>query len=60
MGACLYKLCAIGCSQVVYTERNDAKSLMKSTDLILKLEIMFKRVSEETRVNRRGWGKLEL
>lgn len=30
------KLCAIGCLQVVYAESNEAKSLVKGTNSLLK------------------------
>lgn len=52
---CLCQPCAIGCLQVVYAERSDAKSLVKGANSLLKavipalMEIVFNRVSEKTR-----------
>lgn len=57
--ACLCEPCAIGCLQVVYAERNDAKSLVKGANSPLKAVIptlmarVFNWVSEKTR--ERDW-----
>lgn len=58
--ACLCKPCAIGCLQVVYAERNDAKSLVKGANSPLKAVIptlmarVFNWVSEKTGGERLG------
>lgn len=57
------RLCATGCLQVVYAERNEAKSLVKGANSPLKaviptlMEIVFNRVSEKTAAGERGWRK---
>lgn len=64
--ACLCKSCAIGCLQVVYAERTDAKSLVKGANSPLKaaiptlMETVLNRVSENTGAESCGAEKKEL
>lgn len=63
---CLCKPWAIGCLQVIYAEKNDAKSLVKGANSLLKaviptlMEIVFNRVSEKTGQREMGWEEKEI